>query len=115
MSTTKFLFLYRGPADQPQWDPSPEQIQEVFAEWNAWKAKFAQEIIDLGDGLKPTGAAVLRDDAVTDGPFIEGKEVMGGYSIVAASSLERALEIARECPIKLQPGSSIEIRELAGY
>lgn len=114
MSTTKFLFLYRGPAEQPKWEPSPDQMQAMLEAWNAWKARFSQEVIDVGDGLKPTGA-VYKDGTVTDGPFIEGKEVMGGYSIVAVSSLERAIEIARECPIKLQPGASVEIRELAGY
>ena len=52
---------------------------------------------------------------VTDGPFIEAKEIMGGYSIVQASSLARAAEIAKECPMNHRPGASIEIRELAGY
>ncbi len=86
----------------------------MFALWTGWKAKFDKEIIDVGDGLKP-GGAIFRGGAVTDGPFIEAKEVMGGFSIVTASSLARAVEIARECPINHMPGSSIEIREMAGY
>ena|SRR5689334_11377180 len=114
MSTTKFLFLYRSPAGGPRWNPSPEEMQAVFEKWKAWKAKFDKEIIDLGDGLKP-GGAVFKGGTVTDGPYIEAKEVMGGYSIVAVSSLARAVEIAKDCPINLQPNASIEIRELAGY
>ncbi|HEY6558538.1 MAG TPA: YciI family protein [Polyangiaceae bacterium] len=122
MSTTKFLFLYRAPAEASQtamakgWKPSPEEMQAMYAAWSAWKANFAEEIIDTGDGLKQGGAAaVYKAGTVSDGPFVEGKEVMGGYTFVRASSLERALEIAKECPIIRQPGASIEIRELASY
>jgi hypothetical protein len=114
MSTTKFLYLYRSPATAPSKPPSPEEMQEMFAQWNAWKAKFDKEIIDVGDGLKP-GGATFKSGAVTDGPFIEAKEVMGGFSIVATSSLARAVEIAKECPFNYVPGASIEIREMAGF
>jgi hypothetical protein len=114
MSTTKFLYLYRSPAQAPRKAPSPEEMQAMFAQWNAWKAKFDTEIIDVGDGLKP-GGAVYKAGKVVDGPFIEAKEVMGGYSIVAASSIARALEIAKECPMNFIPGASIEIRELSGF
>jgi hypothetical protein len=113
MSTTKFLFLYRKPAEGAP-HPSPDQLQAMFANWMAWKTKFNQEIIDLGDGLKP-GGAVFKGGVLTDGPFIEAKEIMGGYSIVQTTSLARAGEIARECPMNHNPGASIEIRELAGY
>lgn len=113
MSTTKFLYLYRNPVSAPSKPPSPEELQAQYAAWIAWKAKFDQEIIDVGDGLKP-GGAVYKNGVVTDGPFIEAKEIMGGYSIVQAASLARAVEIAQECPI--DPARySIEIRELAGF
>ncbi|HET9959819.1 MAG TPA: YciI family protein [Polyangiaceae bacterium] len=116
MSSPKFLFLYRTPVDAPRWSPSPEEMQAAFAQWQAWRAKFNEEIVDTGDGLKPTApAAVYKAGTVTDGPFIEAKEVMAGYSIISAKSLERAIEIARECPVNRQPGASIEIRELAQY
>jgi hypothetical protein len=114
MSTTKFLYLYRSPANARSKPPSPEEIQAMFAAWTTWKNKFNQEIIDVGDGLKG-GGAVYKAGVVTDGPFIEAKEIMGGYSIVQAASLARAVEIAKECPMNGIPGASIEIRELAGY
>jgi hypothetical protein len=114
MSTTKFLFLYRSPANAPTKQPSPEEMQAMFAQWNAWKSKFDKEIIDIGDGLKP-GGAVFKAGTVTDGPYIESKEVMGGYSIVQTTSLARAVEIAKECPMNFMPGASVEIREMAGF
>jgi hypothetical protein len=112
MSTTKpkFLYLYRfatGAAPKPA---SPEQMQAQYAAWAAWRAKFEKEVIP-GEGLKP-GGAVVRGGNVTDGPFIEAKEVMGSYAFVATSSLGHAIEIAKECPINQIPGASVEIREL---
>lgn len=113
MSTTKFLYLYRNPANASSKPPSPDEMQAQYAAWMAWKTKFDQEIVDVGDGLKP-GGAVVKNGVVTDGPFIEAKEIMAGYSMVQAASLARAVEIAKECPIN-QAQYSIEIRELAGF
>jgi hypothetical protein len=110
----KFLFLYRNPAGVNMAPPSPEAMQAMFAAWNGWKTKFGSEIADVGDGLKP-GGALYKAGKVTDGPFVEAKEVLGGYSIVQVTSLERAVQIAKECPINEMPGASIEIREMAGF
>jgi hypothetical protein len=114
MATSKYLLLYRSPTSAAAYQPSPEEMQQMFAQWNAWKEKFKDEIVDLGDGLKPEGKVVTAS-ATTDGPFIEAKEVMGGYSIVQTASLQRATEIAKACPVLLGPGASVEVRELAGY
>ena len=112
MSTTntKFLFLYRFPAGASPKPSSPEEMQAQYAAWSAWRARFEKEVIP-GEGLKP-GGAVVKGGNVTDGPYIEAKEVMGSYAFVETSSLEQAIEIARECPINRIPGASVEIREL---
>ena len=109
---TKFLFLFRFPGAVPAKPSSPEEMQAQYAAWSAWKAKFEKEITP-GMGLK-SGGAVVKGGVVTDGPFIEAKEVLGSYSFVETSSVERAIEIAKECPINTVPGASVEIREL-GY
>lgn len=113
MTTTKYLFLLRAPKDAPRTSPSPAEMQEAMAQWNAWKTKFQDEIVDMGDALTSVGG-VCRTDGVTDGPYIEGKEIIGGYMIVATTSLERALQIAKEGPMTQRPGASIEVRALAG-
>jgi hypothetical protein len=115
MSTqkTKFLFLYRCPATGAPKPASPEEMQAQYAAWSAWRAKFDKEVIP-GEGLKP-GGAVVKGGNVTDGPFIEAKEVMGSYAFVESGTLERAIEIAKECPINSVPGASVEIRELGWY
>lgn len=111
----KFLFAYRQPAKAPGPPPSPTELQQMLAQWAAWKQQFHDEIIDLGDGLKPTGQVVRAEGVPTDGPFVEAKEVLGGYSIVQAANLARAVHISRSCPVLAYPGASIEVRELAGF
>lgn len=115
MAASKYLFIYRQPAAADAYQPSPTELQQMLAQWSAWKEKFNREIIELGDGLKPAGKVVRAGGATTDGPFVEAKEVLGGYSIVQAASLERAVEISRDCPVLMMPGASVEVRELAGY
>lgn len=110
----KYLFLYRTPtSDSPTPPPSPEQMQAMMAAWGAWKAQFKDQVTDLGDGLKP-GGCVLHAGVVTDGAFIESKEVIGGYSIITAGGYDAAVTVAKACPINHMPGARIEIRELAG-
>jgi hypothetical protein len=88
-------------------------MQEMYAVFNTWKEKFKVNIVDMGGKLKP-GGKILTASGVTDGPLIEVKEIIGGYMVVAAENYEGALEVARECPGLVMPGSSIEIREMAG-
>ena len=110
MSTQRYLFIRRGtPGQQEQ--PSPAQMQEMHAAFAAWQKKFKAEIVDMGGRLK-AGGKVLRATGVTDGPFTEAKELVGGFMIVAAESYERAVQVAREMP-GMTPGASIEIREIA--
>lgn len=112
--TQKYLFLHRSasaPASTPESKPSPEQMQQMLANWNAWKNKFKDHIVDWGDKLKP-GGKVVSGPSVSDGPFVEAKEIVGGYMIVTAETIELAVTIAQEMPA--MPGARIEIRELAG-
>jgi len=84
----------------------------MYAAFNAWKEKFKDNIVDMGGQLK-AGGKIVTASGVTDGPFIEVKEIVGGFMIVAAESYERALEVAREGPGVMMPGSSVEVREIA--
>jgi hypothetical protein len=86
-------------------------MQEMLASFNAWKEKFKDRILDMGGPLKPGGTVVSASGA-TDGPFVEVKEIVGGYMFVSADSLEQALEVARESPGVMRPGSSVEVREI---
>ena len=113
MPNRRYLCLHRRVPGERQQQPSPAQMQQMQAVFNNWKEKYKSNIVDMGGGLKPDGK-VLTTSGVTDGPFTEAKEVVGGYMVVSAESFDRALQVARESPGLMMPGSSIEIRELAG-
>ena len=110
----KYLFIQRSaprkPPQNPQ-PPSPAQMQEMYAAFNAWKDKFKENIVDMGGKLK-AGGKVVTESGATDGPFVESKEVVGGYMLVSAESFEQAIEVAKGCPGVITPGSSVEIREI---
>jgi hypothetical protein len=105
----KFLFIYRE-STESQNKPSPEEMQKLAAAWGAWMQKFGSAIVPGGDGLKHTGR-VLKSGVVSDGPYVEAKEIIVSFAIIQADDLDVAVAIARECP----PGHTIEIREFAGY
>jgi hypothetical protein len=110
----QFLFLYRSSPD-PREQPSPAEMQAAYAKWKSWMTKYSNEILEqppARSGPKPGGvAAVCRGGAVTDGPYVEGKEIVGGWSFIDAGSLAHAIEIAKEVPMF----SSVEIREITTF
>jgi uncharacterized protein YndB with AHSA1/START domain len=113
MSKRRYLVLFRNQPTGAPSAPSPERMQQMFLAYNAWKEKFREEILDLGDKLTSEGR-VVTESGVADGPFVEAKELVGGYMILSASGYDRAVEVVRACPATHVPGASLEIRELAG-
>ncbi|MGJ8660588.1 MAG: YciI family protein [Bacteroidota bacterium] len=91
--------------------PSPSQMQESFEKFNAWKEKFKDNIVDLGGPLSDAGK-VVTSKGVTDGPFIEVKEIAGGYMMISAESMDEAIAVVQESPGVWSPSSSVEIREI---
>jgi hypothetical protein len=85
-------------------------MEEMYAKFNAWKERFQENIVDMG-GKLGDGKTVMPEGA-TDGPFVEAKEVIGGYMIISANSLDEAIEIASGVPGLVGPGSSVEVREI---
>ena len=80
---------------------SPEQLGQVLEAHN----RFAEQVGELGatmlggNALQPTVTATsIRDDVVTDGPFAETKEALGGYYLIEAADLDQALAVAKRCP-----------------
>jgi hypothetical protein len=90
-------------------------MQAGYEKWQSWMAKYSKEILEqppARSGPKPGGvAAVCRGGAVTDGPYVEGKEIVGGWSFIEAESLARALEIAKEVPMF----TSVEVLEITTF
>lgn len=106
-----FLFVYRSVAPTEQ--PSPEQMQEVMNQWMNWLGSIAAQdkLVDRGNSLQYTGKVVKAGGIVTDGPYTEIKESIGGYSIVKTETIEEAAELAKGCPI-FHNGGNVEVREI---
>ncbi|SKA85516.1 Uncharacterized conserved protein [Prosthecobacter debontii] len=104
----EYLVLSRG-----QWDPeaSKERIQQTIDDFYLWiEAMVAEGKMKTGQRLAHTGKTVSRH-GITDGPFGETKEIIGGYWFVVASSLEEAAEYMQGNPT-IQLGLAFELRPL---
>jgi len=107
-----FLFLYRAdykaaPAG------SPEEMQNMMKKWMDWIGSIAAQnkLTDRGHPLGGEGKVLRPDNVVTDGPYTEIKELLGGYTIVKAESLDEAVSLAHGCPI-LEVGGNVEVRPI---
>src|SRR6266550_4769910 len=95
MSANKYLCMYRGTPSQTKL--SPAQMQEMFSAFNEWKEKFKDSILDMGSKLKSSGKVVTAT-SVTDGPFAEGKEIVGGFMVIAADDYDGAVAVVAAMP-----------------
>src|SRR4051794_30588264 len=108
----KFLFVYRG-NNEAHAKLTPDEIQQHMQKWGAWIGQALQQgwMVDPGDALTQEGKVVNARKVVTDGPFVESKECIGGYSIVQAETIDAAAELAKGCPGLLM-GGKVEVRTL---
>lgn len=106
---SEFMYLFRG--GQPQ--GSPEEMQRQMAKWGAWIQELSKAgKFKAGDPLESGGKLVTgRGKVVTDGPFAEAKDLVGGYLLVTAKDLAEATELARGCPI-FETDGSVEVRAI---
>lgn len=106
-----YLLLFRNGLDYKA--ASPELLQQSMMKWKTWMDKLgAAGQLSGGERLEETGAVINEHKQLSDGPYAEGKEVVGGYLSVKANDLAGAVEIAKGCPI-YEYGGSTEIREIA--
>jgi hypothetical protein len=106
---SEYLVISRG-----QWDTTatPMEIQSAIDEFYLWLERMVQEgKMKTGQRLGPEGKTVARNNVVTDGPFGETKEVIGGYWFILARGLEEAAAIAEGNPC-LRCGLFYEIRPI---
>jgi hypothetical protein len=90
---------------------SPEQTQKVSEEWMAWFKRLTEEGKAVaGHPLGVEGKSVSgKNRIVTDGPFAETKEAIGGYFMLDVGTIEEAVTIAQQCP-GLPYGAKVEVR-----
>jgi hypothetical protein len=110
----KFLVLARGGGPAP--DRSPADIQKVIAKYRDWtdRVRSAGRLLEA-EKLRPQDGRVLRGRAgqplVTDGPYTESKEVVGGYWLIEASAYDEVVDLLRAHPL-LELGGALEVRQI---
>ncbi len=110
---SEFIFLFRG-ADAHAAEHSRESMQAHMQKWMEWMDGLQKQGKFLAaQPLKETGKIINGNKKIiSDGPFMEGKEMVGGYLLCKADNYEEALEIANRCPILDYEDGSVEVREI---
>jgi hypothetical protein len=107
----EFLLLFRRDYKTQDEQPTPEQLETHLQHWQEWFEQLAEKgtlarKIQRWDGK---GRVITQGDSITDGPYAEIKESIGGMIIIYAESYRHAEEISMNCPI-FELNGSVEIR-----
>lgn len=107
-----FMMIFIG-ADYQELGLSPDELQERMGKWFSWNDKMANAgFLKGGNALVPIAKCVSGPNrTVTDGPFVESKEIIGGYYIVNAKDADAVVKIAQDYP-DYDLGGTVEIREV---
>ena len=108
---TDYMLLFRH-ALSADAQPSPEEIQASMKQWQDWIGGIAAQGKFVSTNMLSHEGKVLKAGGmVTDGPFVEIRETLGGYLTLKAESMEDALTLANGCPI-FSYGGNVEIRPI---
>jgi hypothetical protein len=111
----EFMLIFIG-GDYEAHNLSPEEIQQQMGKWFAWIDELKKEDLYVdGKALQPTAKHRSGKDAViTDGPYADAKEIVGGYFVVKAKDFDHALELAKGYPDYDYSGG-VEVREVVVF
>ncbi len=109
----KFMFIFHGGIN---FDASPEELQANMGKWMAWVDKLKEEGKYVsGEALLPGGKLVKGKNAITDGPYTEGKELVAGFFVVNAATIEEALANASENYPDFAYGGQVQVRPVMKF
>ncbi|MFT3911138.1 MAG: YciI family protein [Ferruginibacter sp.] len=110
---SEFILIFRG-EDAHAAGQSPEAMQINMQKWMEWMDGLQKHGQFIGaQPLKKSGRIINGNKKmITDGPFMEGNEMIAGYLLCKADSYDEAVEIANNCPILLYEYGSVEVREI---
>ena len=112
LNQNRYMLLFRG--TDLRKGLSPEELQKVSEKWMAWFRRLTEQGKAVaGQPLERDGKIVSgKDRVVSDGPFAESKEAIGGYFLLDVATMDEAVAIAKECP-GLAYGIRVEVRPVA--
>ena len=106
-----FVLVFRN-SNNPDFKPSPEQMQEVMSSWMNWMGSIAAQdkLASSGSRLSVSNAKTVKpNNLVIEGPYTEIKEFINGFIIVKTENIDEAVILAKDCPI-LKIGGNVEVR-----
>ncbi len=108
----EFVLIFRNES-LPEHKLSPEQTQAMLKQWQDWMGSIAAQnkLANPGNRLGGEGKVLRPNKVITDGPYVELKEILSGFIIVKAASVTEASEMAKGCPI-LNVGGCVEVRNV---
>jgi hypothetical protein len=110
----EFIMIFRGDKDKPK--PSPEQMQQMVVQWQNWIGNIAaQGKFVATNALGFEGRTVNTEGVVSDGPYTELKEIIGGYLILRADTLDEAVAFTEGCPTLTGGGTTVEVRDIMSF
>ncbi len=109
-----FIFLFRQDDTNCNTQASPKEMEETVRSWQEWIGNIAAQgkLADHGNRLSGEGKVLKPGGVITDGPFVEIRERLGGFIVVKAEDLDDATTLAHGCPA-LTGGGSVEVRQIA--
>ncbi len=106
----EFMMIFRNEKSQDK--PSPEQMQAMIKQWQDWIGGIAAQGKFVGtNALGFQGKTIDAKGTITDGPYTELKEIVGGYIIVKSDNIDEALKLAEGCPVLTLDGK-VEVRDV---
>lgn len=106
----EFMLLFRH-VPGPDFKPTPEEMGLEIKKWQDWIGGIASQGKFVGTNqLTSSGKLVRPGNVISDGPYAEVKEILGGYMMVKAENYDEAVEMAKGCPT-LGIGGSVEVRD----
>lgn len=108
----EFVLIFRNES-MPEAKMSPEQMQAVMKQWQDWMGGIAAQnkLASSGNRLGGEGKVLKPNNIVSDGPYVELKEMLSGFIIVKTDTIKDATELSKGCPI-LKMGGSVEVRNV---
>lgn len=108
----EFLLLFRQ-SEYAYRELSPEDFQALLKKWQDWAGGIAAQgkLVSNGRRLSTEGKVLKPGGVITDGPFVEIRERLGGFLVVQADTLEEATTLAHGCPV-LDAKGCVEVREI---
>ena len=109
----EFLLVFRNDYKEMAANMAPEEMQGMMKKWMDWIGGIAAQnkLANSGNRLGNAGQVLRPNGVITDGPYTEIKELIGGYIVVKGETYEEAVELAKGCPI-LFVGGNVEVRDI---